>query len=55
MVGWLVVLAATGGLVAVARWYVRGGGVSGYTGRDGEAITRVRVETMNGSAALHQS
>ena len=47
MIGWFVVLAATGALVAVARWYLKGEGVTGYRVGDRDEITRVRIATMN--------
>jgi hypothetical protein len=48
MLGWVIVLAAAGGVAAVARWYQKGGGVSGYRGADAQEVKRVRVQAMHG-------
>ena len=47
MIGLFVIVAATGALVAVARWYLKGEGVTGYRAGDRDEITRVRIATMN--------
>ena len=44
----MIVIATVVAIVAVARWYQKSGGVTGYQGQDADEIKRVRVQRNRG-------